>query len=493
MTPERQSAPFQILAAPLKLLEKLAWVFIVLIFTINLASGEWVIVAAIGGSLAAISFAMLDLRVIAVLWFAGAPTFFVFANNILDALPFLTVERALFFGLAGLMVISAALRRREKVNMDMIEKLVFIFLAIVLAAMLRNFMLTEIEPTYKEDVAFYLQGYVLAWMSYWVMRRMNWTETWVRRYVWALALAGIIIGFQGISQTYLGIRWFNPTWIEVINEGRATGVFGNATEYGLAALVSLLFCLLLQGQSRDPMRWIFLFFLLLSATVGLVLCKTRAPWLAALISFAILFRHDKTTRPFLATAAILGSIAGMIVLPFVVDNDLFQRRILDVRPIYARIALFGSGFLMLLDYPILGIGFGKNTFETEKVNYLVSVFGVSYDEGARTGPPHNEWLGMMTMTGIFGFITYVWLHIEIFRKLRRVREDPTISAFQRRFSVYALCLMVNQVVISFFIDLGYLIYSSSATLAAVGIACATWSPDKVKMSGYPPKSKAIFE
>ncbi|WP_139229776.1 O-antigen ligase family protein [Litoreibacter janthinus] len=474
---------------PLRLLEKLAWVFIVLFFTMNLASGEWVFVAAIGGSLAAICFAMLDLRIIAILWFAGSPTIFVFANNILDALPFLTVERALFFGLCGLMVITAALRRREKVNMDMVEKLVFVYLGIVLAALLRNFMLFEGEPTYKEDIAFYLQGYVLAWMSYWLMRRMQWTEKWVMRYLWAIALASVIIGFQGVGQNFLGIRWFNPTWIEVINEGRATGVFSNATEYGLAALVSLLFCMLLQGQSRDPMRWIFLFILLICAALGLALCKTRAPWLAALISFAILFRHDKTTRPLLATGAIIGGIAGMIALPFVIDSDLFQRRILDLHPIYARIALFGSGFSMLLDNPILGIGFGKNTFETEKVKYLVSVFGVSYDEGSRTGPPHNEWLGIMAMTGVFGFVTYIWLHVEIFRKLKRMREDPTISEFQRRFSVYALCLMVSQVAISFFIDIGYLIYSSSATLGAVGIACATWKPDVVPTTGYPPKSE----
>lgn len=473
MTPTRETGFWFYAAVPLKLLALGAWVFYLLFFSLYLASGEWVMVVAMIGLVVAVSLVMFDLKFIAILWFVGSPTIFVFANNVLDALPFATVERAIFFGLSIVLLVAAALRKRTKLDLDRVEKASLIFLGIALVSMLFNMWLRP-DVQIRQDVAFYLQGYFIPLLAYWVMRRLEWTEIWVVRYLWFTVASSVLLLIQGISQVYLGSGFFMPTWIEVINEGRATGSFSNATEYGIACLIPMLFALLLQSRSNDAMRWLFLLVLCAAAAGGLILCKTRAPWLAALICCAILFVYDRRQRPLMAIASIIGVTAAIIILPFVIDSDLFQRRILDLNPIYARVAQFASGVRMLIDNPLLGIGFGKASFETDKVEYLTTLFGVSYQAGAGTGPPHNEWLGIMALTGIFGFATFVALHVIIWRRLKAIHRDETVSDFQRLMSIYVLCIFVSQIIISFFVDLGYLIYSTSATYGAVGIVSAKW-------------------
>lgn len=461
------------MSLPLKLAALGAWVIYLLLFSVNLASGEWVMVAAMAGLIGAICLVMFDLRFIAILWFAGSPTIFVFANNILDALPFATVERVIFFGLSLILLISLSLRKRVGLDLDGVEKAGLVFLGITLVSMLINMGLRS-DVLIRQDIAFYLQGYFMPILSYWLMRRLAWTEEWVVRYLWFMVAGSVILAFQGVSQVYLGMGLFMPTWIEVINEGRATGSFSNATEYGIACLIPMLYALLLQARSNDKARWFFLLILAIAAALGLFLCKTRAPWLAAVICCLVIFAYDRRQRPLLAIVTILGVTAAIIILPFVIDSELFQRRILELDPIYARIAQFAAGVRMLVDNPLVGIGFGKASFETDKVDYLTSFLGVSYQAGEGTGPPHNEWLGIMALTGAFGFASFVAIHVLVWRKLSFIRRATNLPPFQRLMSVYVLCIFISQIIISFFVDLGYLIYSTSATYGAVGIVASNW-------------------
>ncbi len=473
MTPARVSNFWIWMSLPLKLAALGAWAFYLFLFSVNLASGEWVMVAAMAGLVGAICLVMFDLRFIAILWFAGSPTIFVFANNILDALPFMTVERVIFFGLSLILLIAMALRKRLGLDLDGVEKASLVFLGITLVSMLVNMGLRP-DVQIKQDIAFYLQGYFMPLLSYWLMRRLDWTEAWVVRYLWFMVAGSVILAFQGVSQVYLGMGFFMPTWIEVINEGRATGSFSNATEYGIACLIPMLYALLLQARSNEKARWLFLLILSLFAALGLFLCKTRAPWLAAIICLIVIFVYDRRQRPLLAIVTILGVSAAIVILPFVIDSELFQRRILELDPIYARMAQFASGINMLVDHPLVGIGFGKTSFETDKVDYLTSFLGVSYQAGEGTGPPHNEWLGIMALTGAFGFVSFVTIHVLVWRRLSAIRRDEGLPPFQRLMSVYVLCIFISQIIISFFVDLGYLIYSTSATYGAVGIVASAW-------------------
>lgn len=477
MTPSRVTGLPNVMAWPLRAAALVSWLLYVSFFSIYLASGDYIMVGAMAGLLLCICVVMYDWRFIAVLWFAGAPTIFVFANNFLNALPFVTIERTIFFGLSLFTLGAFAMRKREGLNLDTLEKLILAFLGILLVAMLRHIFTRE-EVLVKAEIAFYLQGYFMPMLSYWLMRRLNWTEAWVMRYLWAVAAISILLGFQGVAQTYLGMGFFMPTWIEVINEGRATGVFSNATEFGIACLISMLYCLLLQNRVKDKALWTMLLILAGSAALGLFLCKTRAPWLAALICLMIVFYHDRRQRPLLLIVGGLGTLAVLLLLPFIVESETFQGRLLELSPIYSRIALYASGVLILLDHPIMGIGLGKTAFESVKSDYLVSFMGISYDAGQRTGPPHNEWLGIMTMTGIFGIGTFVAIHVAVFKKLKSIRHDLSLSPFQRLMSVYVMAIFISQIVISMFVDLGYFIYTTSATYSAVGIVAAHWAKDE---------------
>lgn len=473
MTPERVGGLPLYLAWPLRVMAGIAWLIYLFFFSVYLASAEWVMIAAMAGLVLCICFVVYDLRLIAVIWFAGSPTVFVFANNILDALPFATVERVIFFGLTAIMICLLALRKRNPLPLDTIEKLIFAFLALAALGMARHLYMRP-QYEWKSEVAFYLQGYFMPMLSYWLMRRLNWTDAWVVRYLFAVACISVILAFQGVSQIYLGMGLFVPTWVDVINEGRATGAFSNATEFGVACLISMLFCLLLQSYVKDKALWVLLLVLAVFAAFGLFLCKTRAPWLAAVICMMIVFVHDRHQRPMIATAVGLGICAIFVALPFIVESELFKYRLTDIRPIYARISLYASGVLILLDHPILGIGMGRNAFQAVKGDYLISFMGISYDEGQRTGPPHNEWLGIMTMTGLVGISLYIAIHVKILSRLKEIRRDATLTPFQRLMAAYVTAIFVSQIVISMFVDTGYLLYTTSATFGAVGIVSSRW-------------------
>ena len=147
------------------------WLFVILIFASSLASGDWVFVGIILGPLVAFCVAALGMRAVAVLWLVGSPTIFVLANNVLQVIPFVTVERALFAGLLGLVVLSYAFRRLEPVEQAAVEKPMALFLFLALFSLLGALTFVSVEQ-WKSDTAFYIQGYFMPLLAFVLLRRL---------------------------------------------------------------------------------------------------------------------------------------------------------------------------------------------------------------------------------------------------------------------------------------------------------------------------------
>lgn len=450
------------------------WLFVILIFASSLASGDWVFVGIILGPLVAFCVAALGMRAVAVLWLVGSPTIFVLANNVLQVIPFVTVERALFAGLLGLVVLSYAFRRLEPVEQAAVEKPMALFLFLALFSLLGALTFVSVEQ-WKSDTAFYIQGYFMPLLAFVLLRRLPWRERDATLLVYLFMFVGFFLGVIGLAQLFFGFEKLTPTWTEVINEGRATGVFSNATEFGSSCAVAMLLCIFVFYDRKDPMVRALAVMAAASAAVGLAISQTRAPWLATLLCLGWIFLCDPRTRFAFVMGAALGGVVLAAVLPAFMESDIFRGRVLEMDPIYNRLALFATALHMIARYPLTGVGFGNDTFPNAKDDYLQSFGPVSAQYAADVGPPHNEFVHIAVLGGIPLLVCFIAIWIILWRSLGRIRRLAGISATTRGLALYSQVIILQFLVISLFVDSGKLIFLNAFMFAFAGIVHAVAS------------------
>lgn len=474
----RPSRVFAAAVLPLRAVEPLFWFGVLLLTALFLGSGAWIPAAAIVGLLAAFCVVLIDLRLILVLLLIGSPTIFVFANNFLDAIPFVTVERGMLFGLTLLLVLGLAFRLRRPQHLDRVEALFLLFLLVAALSMVKRLLLIPQPPKdVISDLAFYAQGYLMPFLAYWCARRLEWRRMWVDFMLYAFVAMSVWMAATAAAQTYLGIGFFMPTWIEVINEGRATGSFSNATEFGAVCALSALAGLVLLRDQRDGALYVTILACVGAALVALFLCKTRAPWLGALLAFGVMFLYEPRLRPLITVGAVMAFIGGVAALPFIIQSDLFQNRVLEIEPIFNRLTLLITGGSILIDNIFLGLGFSKNAFASAKGDYLASFGSVSWIYADNVGPPHNEWLHIFTLTGLAGGLLYLATLLTVAQRLRRLAGSQTLFEPRRAIARLAFAAVVVHLTISVFVDLGFFIFWPIAVFAIAGVAARPWAEE----------------
>jgi hypothetical protein len=70
-----------------------------------------------------------------MLWLMGSPTIFNVANQVLKALPFITMERVMFVVLTGMLAIKAIFDKTARYPLVDLEILILVFLFYMLASL----------------------------------------------------------------------------------------------------------------------------------------------------------------------------------------------------------------------------------------------------------------------------------------------------------------------------------------------------------------------
>ena len=431
------------------------------LFSYAIAGGGWKEVAAIGGAFVGLAIVTSGRYILALVWMVGAPTLFVFPDRFLNAIPAATSGRLLFVTIMGLLILGRVFKRLPPVRIHRVEWLMFAFLGIA-GVSLMTVLPRESFDMARINIAMYLQGYMMPLMAFYIARRIDWS------------VAGVFLACVATLQQFFDVTFFNPRHLQVINEGRASGTLGSSHEFG-ATLTALAIVSLYQAlhlRNRTPAQIALFIFATGAILFGLLLTKTRGPWLGCLVGLVFVFVCDPRSRRFLGLAGILGTLLGIVLVPIFVDPDLWSSRIYELSPIYNRLTALATSVKAIVHNPLLGMGFTDNAFDYAKQHYLSDFGPVSSIWARNVGVPHNEFLNIGLLTGATGLVVYLLLLTTAHRTLRAQARDETASGHAPSFAVYANAILLVYVFNALFIDFSLSSYFPILVFFLIGTAVA---------------------
>ncbi|WP_134497814.1 O-antigen ligase family protein [Microvirga pakistanensis] len=455
------------------------WTVVGLGVALSVASADWIGAAMFIAPVGLGFLLVIDTKLIAMLWMIGQPTLFVFPNNVAANVPFFTLERALFLLLLGLMVVRTMTRSGRTRPLATLDRRVLIFVGLLVFSFLTTVINKDLKVI-RGDLALLLQCYLMPWLSILIARRIDWTELDVLRFLRLLTASGLGLVAIGVLQFFFGVKLFTPISFEVIHEGRTTGTFANAVEYGsvLAGISLLALAQFVTTRSLLLRASLASGFALMVG--GIVICMTRSPLVGLAAGLLVVFLGDPRVRPLLAGGGIAGAVIAAAAIPLVMDTGALVSRFGELEPIYNRIALFVTATNMIEAHPVLGVGFGRHAFSDSKDAYLAGAGEIGAEWAAGIGVPHFEYIHIMVLCGISGIICYMVAFSACISTLRSIGRDPRASIFTRTVALYVLAMLVSLLVNGLFVDFMAYNYFTSLVYFMVGMV-SVMRPDR-----YPP-------
>ena len=210
---------------------------------------------------------------------------------------------------------------------------------------------------------------------------------------------------------------------------------------------------------------------------AVLLSKTRGVWVGLLASFLFLYLHDSRGRPLMNVLAITAMLAGVVLMPLVLDVDKLSQRMMNPVPIYNRLAAWAAAVNMSVQNP-LGVGLSRNGFGDAKDAYFVTFGPVSSLWAGEVNVPHNEFLNILALTGVVGLWLYLTVLVRMYKLLLDIWRRPALPLPVRTLALYAAAALVGVAVNGFFVDISKFNYLYTMLFSLAGVASvapALWS------------------
>ena len=192
--------------------------------------------------------------------------------------------------------------------------------------------------------------------------------------------------------------------------------FTNYSTYG--SFTGVFFLIVLSRLLFDRSNYDRVFWTILLSVfgIGLLVCFSRGVWLSVIIAVGFLLMQIKAGgqhRKVLFVGAV--SFMLLLIVSFPGAFKLVQERISSAFDFQfasnqARLLRWGQAFLMFLESPIIGKGYGAFAILYEEDSSLVGEYTSQFQLGA-----HSEYLQVLAELGIVGFTAWMWLVIAFFR------------------------------------------------------------------------------
>ena len=192
--------------------------------------------------------------------------------------------------------------------------------------------------------------------------------------------------------------------------------FTNYSVYGAFAALFFLVCLsrfLFDNSQYDRVLWTIWF---ICFGVGLLMCFSRGVWLSVIVAVGFMLLQlgrGVTHKKILFVGAACLILLMCLSVPGI--YSIFVERIssavdLSYASNRARLLRWGQAFVMFLENPILGKGYGAFAMLYEEDVALVGSYTAQYQLGA-----HSEYLQVMAEMGIVGLAAWIWLNVAFLR------------------------------------------------------------------------------
>ena len=173
---------------------------------------------------------------------------------------------------------------------------------------------------------------------------------------------------------------------------------------GIVTLFAIILSLYLFRQETNIYHKISLVICLMITSLATLLTQTRGTLLAMVFSVSILFLKNKKTLIFF-TVFLLIAIA---FLP--IRHRLTMQSIVSKVQHDPRINITYNFIEMIKDYPIIGIGFGMQTYNNKDfLNRYNARVPIEYRQETPIAAPHNLLLDVAVRLGLVGLALYLYI------------------------------------------------------------------------------------
>jgi O-antigen ligase len=247
------------------------------------------------------------------------------------------------------------------------------------------------------------------------------------RFLLLLLPPAAVFGAYGIVQHFTGVNLFGsggPMHSLLLGERRVFFPRGGFSHYQTYANVFFVIFCLAAGLAAAAdtararaLRGAAAVFL----AVVVVFTFTRGIWISLLVSLAILSWVFARRAAFLVAGAGALALAAVLLVPSSLRTRALSMK--DPSLNVERLLLWETGWNMLRDRPILGVGVG---------NYRVAQDAYIREEMPLTMTrthSHNIWLHAAVERGVLGMLALVWLSVSLLgAAVRSVRRAPDARA-----------------------------------------------------------------
>jgi O-antigen ligase len=432
----------------------------------------------VSAAAAALCLGLFAPTVLLLAWLAADPSLSTWLDVRIGPFPALTPDRALLMVLVAVTAWRWLRRPQTLLPLGRLELLMAGFIIYAAASAVagggsqqKNLAAVNVAAGgLKSDFVFLSVCYALPFLGFFMTKNLVFSERHIR---WLLAMfiaVGIFVAFTGILQYFTSITIFTPKRMEVAHLERATGTMASAPEFGMVVGIPLLTAIICFLRSRFVPEKLVLAGAIAFMGFAIVLAKTRGIWVGLVVGLAVAALYERGLRRRLGAVALASAMALIAAWPLIANSAFIQYRVLDMVPIYARIINTATALNMFRHSPVVGFGFGRYTYDSEKWPYLVDVGGVSSQFGYPAGVPHNEYLHILVLLGLIGFIPYSAMLVTAWRTASRLYRETfaDVSGLRRDSALIFLSVFAFYLTTALAVDAFGFVHASLQIYALLG-------------------------
>lgn len=373
-------------------------------------------------------------------WIAADPSLSTWLDVRIGPFPALTPDRALLMLLVAVSAWRWVRRPLTLLPLGRLELLMAGFITYAAASAIigggsqqKNLAVVNVASGgLRLDLVFLAVCYGLPFLAFFLTKNLFHREGHVRWLIGTFIVVGVFVAATGILQYFTSITWFTPTRMDVSHQERATGTMTSAPEFGLVVGIPLLAAIICFFRSRYVPERLLLAGAIAFMAVAIVLAKTRGIWVGLVVGLAVAAFYEPRLRKYMVAMALASILALVAAWPLIANTDFIRGRVMNMTPVYNRVVNTATAVNMIAHSPLVGFGFGRYTYDSNKWPYLVDVAGVSALYGYAAGVPHNEYLHVLILLGLIGFIPYSAILVTAWRTAsRHYRESIMIFGVRR--------------------------------------------------------------
>ncbi|HVP58887.1 MAG TPA: O-antigen ligase family protein [bacterium] len=384
--------------------------------------------------------------------------------------PDIDIPRMMFV-FVWLVFILEVLVRQKRLLPNASMGLAMLFLMAVFVAS----MITHRKPSIRE----FLNGYVIPYAMFVICKNVFVSRRDVERFIFWLAVPlAFYFPATSILEHFRVTALLFPRYIGTAMTGevpvywgaRAMGAFVQPVATGFASIAIYVLAMHILSMSRRAAARIYSLVISAITPIGIFYTYTRSVYLGFLGAILVLFVFSRRLRV-VALVLIVGM--GLAVLGNWTNMTTANREaggLGDVETAQARVVLAHASLNMFMDHPFFGVGF--TCFIANAQPYVGQVrhtfLGYKEEWIAEYTQEHNQFLSVLTETGLAGFVPYLLVYIFLVTTLVKARRR-TIGLYDPEFVISVWAVMVAYVAQMLFIEPRFFEFMNALPFMLAGI------------------------